>query len=1573
MKKHTALNVLYLLLVCLFITQQGDAQNFVTTWETTAASEVITIPTDSGETYLYDVDWENDGTFDDIGVTGDATHTYATAGVQTIAIRGNFPRILFNNAGDKDKIIIINEWGTIAWSSMANAFEGCTNLVVGAIDTPDLSGVTDMSAMFKDATALTTLIGNWDVSTITNMSSLFEGASSFNQNISGWDVSAATNMISLFEGASDFNQDLGGWNVSNVSDMSNMFANAGLSTVNYDNLLNGWASLILQNGVDFNAGTSTYCFGTTARTLITTLFSWNIIDAGQDCSDTFVSTWKTDNPGTSAMNEIMIPTNGPGYLYDVDWGDGTLSTNVMGDATHIYGTAGTYTVKIRGAFPQLFFNNGGDREKLLDVTNWGTIAWSSMEGAFYGCTNLAITATDAPDLSGVTSMRQMFKGAATFNDDISSWDVSTIEDMSETFNEAALFNQDISGWMVDNVENMEAMFAQGSFDQPIGTWNVSQVTTMESMFAETPFNQDIGTWITTSLENTDSMFANATLFNQNISSWNMLNVTNMQGMFLNAESFNQPLNTWIVTNVLTTEGMFSNADNFNQPIDAWVFTSIDNMSGMFTDALAFNQPIGSWQVGTVTNMSNMFNGALAFNQNLNLWDVSQVSDMSFMFAGAISFNSDITGWTVSAATTMENMFNEAIVFNQDISAWDTSMVQNMTEMFTAAAAFDQDIGDWDVTNVTSMDNMFSGVSLSIANYDALLIGWDAQTLQSGLNFNAGTSRYCNGGTARQNMIASDGWQIIDAGAENVNPVPDSATLPSITSECEVTTLPAPTATDACAGVITATTNAFPVSIQGANTITWTYDDGNGNIVTQDQVVTITDNTPPALTAVSNITVAADAGACSAVVNFTPPTVTDNCSFNVVSTHLPNDAFPVGTTTVVYAATDTAGNSAETSFTIVVTDDEDPTFSGCPTSFTVNAEPGSCGAIVNYMEPIAADNCFTSVTSSHNTGQFFAVGVTTVTYTVTDNSGNNSQCSFDITVADTSTPVFVGCPSDIIVNSATGACGATVTYTPPTATDNCGATVTSTNNSGDTFPVGVNTVLYTAIDAAGNSIDCSFTITVLDTTDPVISSCPFDISQNADPGLCTAVVSWTPPLQTDNCSATLTTTHNPGDVFAAGVTTVNYTATDPAGNTDTCSFTVTITENEAPMISNCPTNILIANETGSCGAVATWIPPTQTDNCGASLSSTSVPGDFFPVGATVVEYTATDTSGNQATCSFTVTVADTENPIISGCPSDINVSNDLGECEAIVTWLAPVQSDNCSAILTSTHDSGDAFNVGTTTVVYTATDSSGNSVSCSFNVTVIDNEMPVISNCPTDITVSNDFGQCDANVSWVAPTAQDNCVGLTFVATHASGDMFPVGTTTVTYTATDSAGNSVDCSFTVTVEDDEAPAIACIVDNSVFIDNGTSFTMPDYFGDAIIDITDNCTVPITNVVQNPVPGTQLTPGVYPVTIMATDTAGNVETCSFELTVEEVLATQEFEISEAQVILYPSPATSIVYVEVPKSIEVERITIFDISGRQVKTASFSAAKVSVDVSEMASATYFLHIETNLGNVTKQLIKE
>ena len=182
--------------------------------------------------------------------------------------------------------------------------------------------------------------------------------------------------------------------------------------------------------------------------------------SGGSVATEFIMLVKTDNAGTSASDQFTIPTNGTGYNYDVDWGDGTTSTGVTGTTTHTFPSAGNYVVKISGAFPRIFFNNGGDKLKLLEVQNWGNIAWSSFNAAFRGCSNMDVTATDAPDLSSVTDMFRMFQNNSSLvgNSSFENWDVSNVTNMSSMFQSASLFNQNLGTWEISSVSNMLAMF-----------------------------------------------------------------------------------------------------------------------------------------------------------------------------------------------------------------------------------------------------------------------------------------------------------------------------------------------------------------------------------------------------------------------------------------------------------------------------------------------------------------------------------------------------------------------------------------------------------------------------------------------------------------------------------------------------------------------------------------------------------------------------------------------------------------------------------------------------------------------------------------------------------------------------------------------------------------------------------------------------------------------------------------------------------------------------------------------------------------------------------------------------------
>ena len=156
-----------------------------------------------------------------------------------------------------------------------------------------------------------------------------------------------------------------------------------------------------------------------------------------------------------------------------------------------------------------------------------------------------------------------------------------------------------------------------------------------------------------------------------------------------------------------------------------------------------------------------------------------------------------------------------------------------------------------------------------------------------------------------------------------------------------------------------------------------------------------------------------------------------------------------------------------------------------------------------------------------------------------------------------------------------------------------------------------------------------------------------------------------------------------------------------------------------------------------------------------------------------------------------------------CPGNITRHNDQGECSAVVTWSDPIVTGDPTPTVSCTPASGSTFPVGTTSVTCTATNPCG-TATCTFTVTVEDTEDPVISGCPSDITVDNDSGKCGAVVTWDEPTASDNCGIESFTSNYEPGDYFPVGTTTVTYTATDIHGNTAECSFKVTVNDTQPP-------------------------------------------------------------------------------------------------------------------------------------------------------------------------
>ncbi|MDO5974260.1 BspA family leucine-rich repeat surface protein, partial [Flavivirga jejuensis] len=255
----------------------------------------------------------------------------------------------------------------------------------------------------------------------------------------------------------------------------------------------------------------------------------------------FVTTWMVgDDDYGDGDRTVTIPINGD-YDFTVDWGDGSTATdidtsdpNYSSDLlTHEYTSAGEKTISIAGDFPRIFFNNSSssDKEKIILVNAWGDIVWQSMEGAFYGCSNLDVIAEDVPDLSNVTNMASMFHNASLLvgNEHFNDWDVSNVKNMYSVFNGATSFNADISDWKVGNVTQMEYMFQHAEkFNQDLGAWNVGKVGNMFSMFNEAyEFEgENLGKWNVSQVTIMTNMFRYARAFNADIGDWNVSKVEN---------------------------------------------------------------------------------------------------------------------------------------------------------------------------------------------------------------------------------------------------------------------------------------------------------------------------------------------------------------------------------------------------------------------------------------------------------------------------------------------------------------------------------------------------------------------------------------------------------------------------------------------------------------------------------------------------------------------------------------------------------------------------------------------------------------------------------------------------------------------------------------------------------------------------------------------------------------------------------------------------------------------------------------------------------------------------------------
>jgi uncharacterized repeat protein (TIGR01451 family) len=436
-------------------------------------------------------------------------------------------------------------------------------------------------------------------------------------------------------------------------------------------------------------------------------------------------------------------------------------------------------------------------------------------------------------------------------------------------------------------------------------------------------------------------------------------------------------------------------------------------------------------------------------------------------------------------------------------------------------------------------------------------------------------------------------------------------------------------------------------------------------------------------------------------------------------------------------------------------------------------------------PGATDSSYTIASASAGDSGWYDV-------VITNACGSITSVAATLNTLDSEPPVLGTCPSDVTASTDAGMCTATVTFNTPSATDSCTTpSVQCEPASGSAFAIGTTTVTCTATDGSGNTANCSFFVTVQDDTAPAIT-CPADIQlecgASSDPsntGSATA---------TDNCTANPTLTHS--DQPVAGGLQRTWKATDEHGNEATCVQTIQIVDTTAPTIT-APADVEVKPDPDQCTASVVELgSPSASDICGSVTLNNDAPS-AFPVGTTIVTWTATDENGNTSTSQQSVTVVDNQSPTVS-CPADVAVSTDDGlDTASNVSLGSPTVNENCGSV-TIQNDAPSTYPMGTTMVTWTITDEAGNTTTCQQQVSVGDSQPPSME-CPSSVLVEAERQATEAVVNYSEPAATDNTGIQSVLCEPVSGSPFPIGTNLVKCTATDNHGNTATCSFDVIVE------------------------------------------------------------------------------------------------------------------------------------------------------------------------------
>ena len=1174
----------------------------------------------------------------------------------------------------------------------------------------------------------------------------------------------------------------------------------------------------------------------------------------KETSTAFITTWTASNSDKG----ITLPLTG---TYSVLWGDDIYSPDVSGSQSHTYDVARDYTVTVLGDGLQSIslVSDAANALQLKSIDQWGSTEWTTMDDAFSGATNMVYRATNAPDLSGVTSMSSMFFTASSFNGDISGWDVSYVTDMSYMFFTASSFNHTLNGWDVSFVTDMYGMFwSASSFDQPLNGWDVSSVDDMGSMFKDaTSFDQPLNNWDVSSVDDMGSMFNGATVFNRPLNDWDVSSADTMADMFDGATAFDQNLGNWyIVPNstsiaLMDVPGIVGSI--FAQNMDLIDHKPVYNVTG--SDSAQFEIVNGN-----ELNMTSVVDAKFAYTVNVTASGGAVFQDGNYwrVLDVTVTTASDTEPPTINLEGSNSVTITVGTTYNDEGATCDDGINGPLTPSSVSTVAINT-VGSYTVTYscTDAANNDATPVVRTVTVREA---GPDTEpptiTLEGGIDIEITVDGIYNEQVACEDTVDDSPKLSIEGSIDTTilgeqyifytctDESNNSVTvLRTVTVVVVIGTLPTIDAgddQDVTKGSTYTLTGATATDIEDADdtlTIEWTQVPAGTVTITNGNTLTPTIEVPSTTTATS-VTLT------MSVTDSANPAVTDTRVLTI------QDAVVTDTPPTIYAGADqdvTKGSTVTlTGATATDIEDADDTL-------TIEWTQVPAGTVTitngNTLTPTIEVPSTTTATS------------VTLTMSVTD-SANPAVTDTrvltiqDAVVTDTPPTIYAGADQDVTK-------GSTVTLTGATATDIEDAddtlTIEWTQVPAGTVTITNGNTLTPTIEVPSTTTATSVTLTmrvtdsanpavtdtrVLTIQDAVVTDTPPTIYAGADQDVTKgSTVTLTGATATDNEDADDTLTIEWTQVPAGTVTITNGNTLTPAievpSTTTAPSVTLTmrVTDSANPAVTDTrvltiqdavvtdtpPTIYAGADQDVTKGSTVTLTGATATDNEDAddtlTIEWTQVPAGTVTItnGNTLTPAIEVPSTTTAPSVTLTMRVTDSANPavtdtrvltiqdaVVTDTPPTIYAGDDQDVTKGSTVTLT-------GATATDNEDADDTLTIEWTQVpAGTVTITNGNTLTPAI-------EVPSTTTAPSvTLTMSVTDSANPAVTDTRVLTIQDAVVTDTPPTIYAGADQDVTKGSTVTLTGA-TATDIEDADDTLTIEWTQVPA------GTVTITNGNTLT------------------------------------------------------------------------------------------------------------------------------------------------------